>query len=107
MDAMKKLASTWQSFPYSPFPTSGQLLQVKFPLPRIYPKEFLLFQKTEKKFTSPPYQSRKEERTLPCYSFLFLGKKRATHSSILAWKILWTEKPEGPQSMQWQRIEYN
>ena len=62
MDAMKKLASTWQSFPYSPFPTSGQLLQVKFPLPRIYPKEFLLFQKTEKKFTSPPYQSRKEER---------------------------------------------
>jgi len=62
MDAMKKLASTWHSFPYSPFPTSGQLLQVKFPLPRIYPKEFLLFQKIEKKFTSPPYQSRKEER---------------------------------------------
>ena len=62
MDAMKKLASTWHSFPYSSFPISGQLLQVKFPLPRIYPKEFLLFQKIDKKFTSPPYQSHKEER---------------------------------------------
>ena len=62
MDAMKKLASTWHSFPYSPLPTSGQLLQVKFPLPRIYPQECLLFQKTEKKFTLPPYQPHKEER---------------------------------------------
>ena len=27
------------------------------------------------------------------------GKKMATHSSILAWKIPWTEDPGGLQSM--------
>ena len=28
-----------------------------------------------------------------------LEKEMATHSSILAWKILWTEEPDGLQSM--------
>ena len=28
-----------------------------------------------------------------------LEKEMATHSSILAWKIPWTEEPGGPQSM--------
>ena len=28
-----------------------------------------------------------------------LEKDTATHSSILAWKILWTEEPGGLQSM--------
>ena len=28
----------------------------------------------------------------------------ATHSSILAWKIPWTEEPEGLQSMGSQRV---
>ena len=31
----------------------------------------------------------------------------ATRSSILAWKIPWTEKPGGLQSMGWQRVEHN
>ena len=31
----------------------------------------------------------------------------ATHSSIRAWKIPWTEEPGGLQSMDSQRIEYN
>ena len=31
-------------------------------------------------------------------------KEMATHSSILAWKIPWTEKPGGPQSMGSQRV---
>ena len=31
----------------------------------------------------------------------------ATHSSILAWKILWTEEPGGLQSMESQRVRYN
>ena len=26
-------------------------------------------------------------------------KEMVTHSSILAWRILWTEKPDGLQSM--------
>ena len=29
-----------------------------------------------------------------------LGKEMAAHSSILAWEILWTEEPDGLQSMQ-------
>ena len=28
-----------------------------------------------------------------------LEKEMATHSSILAWRIPWTEEPGGPQSM--------
>ena len=31
----------------------------------------------------------------------------ATHSSILAWKIPWSEEPGGLQSMGSQRIRYN
>ena len=33
-----------------------------------------------------------------------LEKDMATHSSILAWKIPWTEKPRGLQSMGSQRV---
>ena len=36
-----------------------------------------------------------------------LEKKMATHSSILAWKILWTEEPGGLQSTGSQRVIYN
>ena len=31
----------------------------------------------------------------------------ATHSSILAWRIPWTEEPGGPQSMGSQRVGHN
>ena len=31
----------------------------------------------------------------------------ATHSSILAWRIPWTEEPGGLQSMEWQRVRHN
>ena len=30
-----------------------------------------------------------------------------THSSILAWKILWTEEPGGLQSMGLQRVGHD
>ena len=33
-----------------------------------------------------------------------LGKGMATHSSIPAWRILWTEKPGGLQSLGLQRV---
>ena len=36
-----------------------------------------------------------------------LGKKMATHPSILAWKILWTEEPGVIQSMELQRAKHN
>ena len=31
----------------------------------------------------------------------------ATHSSILAWRIPWTEEFGGLQSMGWQRVEHD
>ena len=34
----------------------------------------------------------------------FLEKEMATHSSILAWKIPYTEEADGPQSMRPQRV---
>ena len=33
-----------------------------------------------------------------------LEKGMAIHSSILAWKVPWTEEPVGPQSMELQRV---
>ena len=36
-----------------------------------------------------------------------LEKEVATHSSILAWKISWTEEPGGLQSMVSQRVGHN
>ena len=32
-----------------------------------------------------------------------LEKEMATHSSILAWEVLWTEEPAGLQSMGLQK----
>ena len=34
-------------------------------------------------------------------------KETATHSSILAWRIPWTEEPDGLQSMESQRVGHN
>ena len=36
-----------------------------------------------------------------------LGDEMATHSSILAWKIPWTEEPGGLQSIGFQRISHD
>ena len=36
-----------------------------------------------------------------------LEKEMATHSSILAWRIPWTEKPDVLQSMGSQRVGHN
>ena len=36
-----------------------------------------------------------------------LEKEMATHSSILAWKISWTEAPGGVQSMGSQRVRHD
>ena len=36
-----------------------------------------------------------------------LEKEMATHSSIPAWKISWTEEPDGLQSMGSQRVRHN
>ena len=36
-----------------------------------------------------------------------LGEEMATHSSILAWEIPWTEEPGGLQSMGSQRVGHD
>ena len=36
-----------------------------------------------------------------------LEKEMATHSSILAWRIPWTEEPGRLQSMRWQRLIFH
>ena len=36
-----------------------------------------------------------------------LEKEIATHSSILAWRIPWTEEPDGPQSMESQSVRHD
>ena len=36
-----------------------------------------------------------------------LEKKMTLHSSILAWRILWTEEPGGLQSMGSQRVRHD
>ena len=36
-----------------------------------------------------------------------LEKEMVTHSSILAWKIPWTEKPGRLQSMEFQRVRHD
>ena len=33
--------------------------------------------------------------------------KMATHSSILTWKMPWTEEPGGLQSLGWQRVGHD
>ena len=53
--------------------------------------------------------------TLPSSMFLFkrkyeyppLGQEMSTHSSILAWRIPWTEEPGGLQSMGWQGVTHD
>ena len=36
-----------------------------------------------------------------------MEKEMATHSSILAWEILWTEEPGGLQFMESQKVGYD
>ena len=36
-----------------------------------------------------------------------LEEGMATHSSILAWRIPWTEEPGGLKFLEWQRVGHN
>ena len=41
------------------------------------------------------------------YYVLLAEKEMATHSSILTWRILWTEEPAGLLSVGLHRVEYD
>ena len=43
----------------------------------------------------------------PCVGKIPLVKGMASHSSILAWRIPWTEDPGGLKSMRSQRVGHN
>ena len=62
-----------------------------------------------------PWWLRRERECLQCWRPGFdswdqedpLEKEMATHSSVLAWKIPWTEEPGGLQSMESQRVGHD
>ena len=53
----------------------------------------------------------KSQTRLSDFTFTFqfhaLEKEMATHSSVLAWRILWTEEPGGPLSMGSHRVGHD
>ena len=53
----------------------------------------------------------KSQTQLSNFTFTFhfhaLEKEMATHSSVLAWRIPWTEKPGGLQSMGSHRVGHD
>ena len=53
----------------------------------------------------------KSQARLSGFTFTFyfqaLEKEMATHSSLLAWRIRWTEAPGGLQSMGLLRVRHN
>ena len=52
-------------------------------------------------------QETQEMLVLPLGQEDSLEKEMATHSSIPAWKIPWTEEPGGLQSMESQRVGHD
>ena len=48
-----------------------------------------------------------EKRVQPLSWEDALEQESATHSSILAWEISWTEEPGGLQSMRSQRVRHD
>ena len=57
---------------------------------------------------NPPANAGDEEMRVPSPGWEdALGKETATHSSILAWIIPWTEEPGGLQSTGSQRLGHD
>ena len=55
----------------------------------------------------PTYQCRRKKRCLSLGGKDPPEEDMATHSSILAWRIPWTEEPDGLQSIGLQRVRHN
>ena len=55
----------------------------------------------------PAIQERQETQVRSLGQEDPLEKGMATHSSILAWRFMWTEEPGGLQSMRLQRMGHN
>ena len=58
--------------------------------------------------TNPPARLRDKTRRFPPLGPEDpLKEDMATHSSVLAWRLPWTEEPGGLQSMGSQRVKHN
>ena len=55
----------------------------------------------------PPMQETQEMQVQSLGWFDPLEKEMATHSSVLAWRIPWTEEPGSVQSMGSQRVRHD
>ena len=55
---------------------------------------------------NPPAMQKTQVQSLGWEDLLEKGMA-GTHSSILAWRILWTEEPGGPQSLGLQRVGHD
>ena len=55
----------------------------------------------------PAIQERQETQVRSLGQEDPLEKGMATHSSILAWRFMWTEEPGGLQSLGLQRVGHN
>ena len=55
----------------------------------------------------PAVQQLQEIQALPLDQEDALEEEMATHSSILAWRIPWTEEPGGLQSKGQQRVRHD
>ena len=53
------------------------------------------------------FQSRVNSSPIYLHTYITLEKEMATHSSTLAWKILWMEEPSRLQSMGSQRVGHH
>ena len=61
----------------------------------------------KKVFLSDQYKEIEENSRMGKTRDLFREKEMATHSSILAWRILWTEEPGGLLSMGSHRVGHD
>ena len=52
-------------------------------------------------------QNRADYLEIHIYIYTYIEKAMATHSSVLAWKIPWSEEPGGLQSMGSQRVGHD
>ena len=74
---------------------------VSVALPRVSPRSFLLAQSVK----SLPAMWETQVQSLGWEELL--EKEMATHSSILAWEIPWTEEPDRLQFMRSRRVGHN
>ena len=66
----------------------------------------ILFELESRLNTNIPSKKKKRKR-ISTLQHPYLEKEMATHSSIVAWIIPWTEEPGGLQSMGSQRVRHD